>query len=721
MPVRGYNVYMKRFVCVVISIVISITAAVRFAAASIPAENAPRGGIVLVLSGGGIKGLAHIGVLKILERERVPVVGIVGVSMGSIIGGLYACGYSSDEIREIVSDTNVMDLIADSGTRVKTDAGTHEPVGETAQLYHLDFDKNLNLSGPLGALPALSLAHFLTKYTGHLQTTDFDDLPIPFACVATDLATGEKVVMRSGNLASSIRASSSIPGLLEPWPVGGKLLVDGGLVDNVPVGAAKEIFPGYPVIAVNLAGKTIVKPKERFKSVIDVMMQTIDIMTIDQIKANEAMADLMLYPDVGMYGILGSSGFDDIYLKGVEAAEAGLERIIELSSSAPAAPGVKKAAKTMVVNSVRVRGLHEGLASHMEKDYRHWIGKPYDVDAVNAALARISRLGEAAAVDVDVQPSGGDGSAGVDVVFAVERRPVFGIGVDGYTSSLHPHRWISVMMNARDLSSMGDAANMTLRLGNDEGGGDAEYFTPLSNGGQWGFAISGGREKWDLSDFGQYTLERYSARAMYYRDRIKNYRLGIGIGGEYADTAGYHGFSWGPYLYFNRDTLDNLLIPSKGYSFNLQFWLNDEGISVSRTTLNAYIPLRSNLRFLLNFGLETGEKDNPAYRVLLGNREELLSLARRPWAGDQAAWASVGIGRDFRHSWWGALRGDIFASYGAVLESWNVARDAWEAGIALTLSGQPFKGKIAMVYSSEDEFVFGFSIGNPVWHVSPLP
>ncbi|MDR2780165.1 MAG: patatin, partial [Synergistaceae bacterium] len=246
-------------------------------------------------------------------------------------------------------------------------------------------------------------------------------------------------------------------------------------------------------------------------------------------------------------------------------------------------------------------------------------------------------------------------------------------------------------------------------------------FTPLTSGGQWGFAVSGGREEWDLNGFDEYSIGRYSARVMYYRDRIKNYRLGIGVGGEYADTPGWRRFSWGPYLYFNRDTLDNMLTPSKGYSFNFQLWLNNEDIAVSRTTLNAYIPLRSNLRFLLNFGLETGENDNPAYRVVLGDREELLSLARHPWAGDQAAWTSVGIGRDFHHSWWGTLRGDIFASYGAVLESWNVTRDAWEAGIAFTVSGQPLKGRVAMVYSSDNEFVFGFSIGNPAWHVSPLP
>jgi NTE family protein len=690
-------------------------------AASGAAAGNLRGGIVLVLSGGGTKGFAHVGVLKVLERERIPVAGIVGTSIGAVVGGLYACGYTADEIRTIIRDTNVMGLLADSGTRIKSDAGDHRPVGENVGLYHLNFDKDLRVKGPLGMLPALSLASFLTKYTGHLQTTDFNDLPRPFACVAADLGTGDEVVLRSGNLASSIRASASIPGLMEPWPIDGRLLVDGGLVANVPVAIAKEIFPGYPVVAVNLAGESISKPRERFRSVIDVMMQTIDIMTMDRIKANEAMADLVLYPEVGAFGMLDSSGYDEVYMLGIRAADANIERLAALSASSrsiPAKRGRPPAAR--IVRNVRIEGLAAGLTADLEKNYRKWIGKPYDLDAVNAAQERISKIDEVAAVDVDTYPLPDD-RASVDVVFTAEKRPAFEFGFDGYTSSMHPHRWVSLNLNARDLSSYGDAANVNIRLGNDEWGGGARYFTPLVRGGQWGFSLAGSREWFEPAEFGSYSMERYSARALYYRERMDDFRFGIGAAGEYADAPDYERFSWGPYLYFNRDTLDNLLVPSKGYSFNSQLWLNDDNIFVSRTNLTAYIPWKSNLRFLLNFGLETGERDNATYRVLLGDREELLSLAKHPLAGDQAAWARVGLSRDFYNSWWGAVRGDIFATYGTVLESWDGIHDAWEAGVALSFPGQMLNGRIVLVYSSDGEIVFGFSLGNPRWHSSPLP
>jgi NTE family protein len=340
---------------------------------------------------------------------------------------------------------------------------------------------------------------------------------------------------------------------------------------------------------------------------------------------------------------------------------------------------------------------------------------------VNAALYSISKLDEVATVDVDTYPSPGGAPTDVDVIFMVEKRPAFEFGVDGYTSSMHPHRWVSLNMNARDLSSYGDAANLSVRLGNNEWGADARYFTPLAHGGQWGFSLLGKREEFEPLGFDEYSLERYSARIMYYGERMDDFRFGVGVAGEYVDASGYDRISWGPYLYFNRDTLDNFVIPSKGYSFNSQLWLNDDDILVSRTSLTAYIPWKRNLRFMLNMGLETGERETAPYRVLLGSREELFSLAKRPLAGDQAAWARVGLSRDFRNAWWGAVRGEVFATYGTVMESWDTIQDAWEAGVALSFPGQVMNGRIVLVYDGNDEFVFGFSLGNPRWNLSPLP
>lgn len=687
-------------------------------------ESERRGGIVLVLSGGGTKGIAHVGVLKVLEEERIPIVGIVGTSMGSVIGGLYATGYTADQLKELILGTNIMGLLADAGTRIRPDAGDHRPMGESTKIYHMSFTKDFKVAGPLGVLPANSLVNFLSQHTAHIQTTNFDYLPIPFACVATDLGTGDEVILRSGSLASAIRASVSIPGLLDPWPLDGKLMVDGGLVANLPVGIAKDIFPGYPVIAVNLAGPTIAKSNDRFKSVVDVLSQTIDIMTLDRLRRDEAQADLLLYPDVSEFSMLEGSGYETIYERGLKVAEDNARSMVELSAKAPPPPAERPVeSRTRIVRDIRVEGLSERSARDLEKNYSGWIGKPYDVDLVKTTTDRLTKREEIATVDIDIYPASDGDPGDVDVVFSFEKRPAYEIALDGYSSNLHSHRWLALLGTARDLAAPGDAMNFEGRMGGDnEWGAQLRYFTPLLSGGQWGFALNARRDGYKPSDMDSYHVERYSARALYYLEN-RDSRVGFGVAGEHANIPGdFDDYVWGPYFYFNLDTLDNALVPTKGLSLNSQAWWNSSNIWVSRTTVTGYIPWNSpNLHFVVNVGLETGKKENQAYRILLGDQEELYSLAAHPYVGDQSAWARVGVGRNFYNSWWGTVRGEVFGTYGMVMDDWERTRDAWELGLALSIPGQFLNGKVLLIYDDGGEFTLGFTLGIPRWWGSPLP
>jgi NTE family protein len=207
---------------------------------------------------------------------------------------------------------------------------------------------------------------------------------------------------------------------------------------------------------------------------------------------------------------------------------------------------------------------------------------------------------------------------------------------------------------------------------------------------------------------------------MYYKEGVDQ-RIGFGVAGERTNAWDNDSFVWGPYLYFNRDTLDNVLIPTRGHSISSRVWWNSDEILVSHTNLTAYIPMKSDLHFVLNFGLRTGDKDHPAYRALLGSNEELFSLSRHPYAGDQAAWGHLGVGYNFYSSWWGAIRGEAFAAYGMVMDEWSRAKDAWEAGLAFSVPGQFFNGRLILVYDEDDEFIVGFTIGSPQWWSSPLP
>ncbi|MDR3321834.1 MAG: patatin-like phospholipase family protein, partial [Synergistaceae bacterium] len=588
----------------------------------------------------------------------------------------------------------------------------HRPVGESQSSLRLDLDKNFKVTGPLGLLPAVSFVNFLTRQTGHIQTTDFDYLPIPFACVATDLGTGEVVVLREGNLASAIRASSSIPGILEPWPLDGRLLVDGGLVANLPVGIAKEIFPGYPVIAVNLSGPDMSKPKESFSGLIDVMMQTIDIMTLENIRRNEGLADIVLHPETGTFGMLNTSGYDTVYARGLSVAEENLDRIIAISESAPPARAeFDPPPDGRIVRGIRVEGLHGRAARDIEASFRNLVDAPYDVDAINKALVRISRRDEIATVDVNTPPLDESKPEDVEIVFSVEKRPPYELTADGYTTNLHQQRWLGVQLDGRDLFSEGDAANFDARYGKDEWGLNTRYFTPLQGGEQWGFALGTRKESYEPEGFADASFKRYYARAVFYMES-DNSRFGLGAAMEYTD-ANEGGHEYGPYLYYTIDTLDNQLVPTRGYTFNTQVWWNTANILTSRTNLTAYIPFALNKKMhnALDLGLETGDAEHEAYRALLGDQEELMSLSRNPLAGDQAAWARLGIGKNFLSSWWGTVRGEIFAGYGVIMDDWSRRDEAWETGIAISVPGEFLNGKLLLIYDNHGELSFGYTLG----------
>lgn len=681
-----------------------------------------RGAIVLVLSGGGTKGFAHVGVLKALEDMEIPIAGIVGTSIGSVIGGLYAAGLGADELNEIIMDTDIMALLADSGKRIKSTAGDHVPVGERTRLFMTQLDKDFKETGPLGMLPAMSLLSFLDQHTGDIVTNDFFEFKIPFACVATDILTGEAVVLREGSLSSAIRASIAIPGLLEPWQIGDHLLVDGGLVANLPVEIAKSLFPGYPVVAVNLSEPTMNADPASITSYFDVLMRTIDVTTVDKIKENEAMADLVIHPDLKGFSMLGSSKYDQIFGRGLEAATAMADEILALSASAPAFhPQDTIMASARVVRSIQVTGLSKGIENDIVKMYRGWIDKPYDAAAVRRATDDLTKRPEISNVDVSIVPTPGGAPGDVDVLFSATKRPTYEITLDGYTSSMHDNRWIGFNAIRRDLFRDGDATMLDGRWGNEEWGGRLRYFTPVKDQDQWGFALTAERERNSIFGEDSYELNRYSGRIMYYRDGRLG-RFGLGVGASKTDGSGDDGdLVWGPYFYYSSENLDNALTPSKGYSITSQVWWNSNNTWVSHSKFTAYMPLSDRLHMIMNLGLKTGDSHSRAYRALLGSNEEMLSLSRHPYAGDQAAWAHLGLGCDFASAWWGKLRGEVFGTYGAVMERWSKERDAWEAGIALMAPGQFFNGRVFLVYGSENEMTVGFSIGTPRWWSSPLP
>ena len=188
----------------------------------------------------------------------------------------------------------------------------NRPPAPNDALFSVTVNSDNQTQGRRAALNAKNLYAFLSELTADVTVTDFDYLRYPFAAVATTLLNGDTVVLRNGNLASALRASMSIPIVFDPWPMDDMLLVDGGLKANLPVLEAKKIFPGHPIVAVNLSPEDITKKDSEMRSMFDVAGQTLDILMIQQIRDNAAAADLVITPDVKKFSTFEAGGYDRI-------------------------------------------------------------------------------------------------------------------------------------------------------------------------------------------------------------------------------------------------------------------------------------------------------------------------------------------------------------------------------------------------------------------------
>ena len=214
-----------------------------------PVHNRPK--IGLVLSGGGARGLAHVGVLKELEAARIPIDFVAGTSMGSIIGGLYAAGMTPAELEKRILAMNWDSMFADRPPREELSLRRKSDDLRLSIPLELGM-RDGQLRAPRAAVGSTGLENMLKGLTeGMPNSVAFDQLPIPFRAVATDLVTGEAVVFDRGELAAVMRASMSVPAAFAPVEIGGRMLVDGGLVDNLPIDVVRKMGADI-VIAVNI-------------------------------------------------------------------------------------------------------------------------------------------------------------------------------------------------------------------------------------------------------------------------------------------------------------------------------------------------------------------------------------------------------------------------------------------------------------------------------------
>ena len=278
--------------------------------------------IGLVLSGGAARGLAHVGVLKALEEQGIHIDAIAGTSMGAVIGGLYASGYKIDELEKLALGIDWQQALSDNPAREDIPFRRKQDDRDFLVKQKLSFRDDGSLGLPLGVIQGQNLALLLESLLAHSSDIrDFDKLPIPFRAVATDIVNGEKVVFRKGHLPQVIRASMSIPAVFAPVEINGQLLVDGGMVDNIPVDVAREMGVDR-VIVVDIG--TPLRGRKELSTVFDILNQSITLMTRSNSEVQLASLrpdDILIQPALTSFGATDFGRSQDIITAGYRATQ----------------------------------------------------------------------------------------------------------------------------------------------------------------------------------------------------------------------------------------------------------------------------------------------------------------------------------------------------------------------------------------------------------------
>lgn len=282
----------------------------------------------VVLSGGGAKGLAHIGVLKVIERAGIPVDYVVGTSMGAIVGGLYSIGYDAATLDSLVRKQDWRYLLSDMVE--PRNQSMRERYNQSTYLLSRPVIRTTGLVAEGGLISGHNLANLFSWLTvGYHDSINFDNLPIPFACVATNMVDYSEVVFRSGWLTQAMRASMAIPGVFTPVRMDSMVLVDGGLKNNYPVDVARSM--GADVII----GVTLQKPARKsseLNTAFDILLQLVDFSVKNKFDENVSHTDVQMAVDTKNYTSMSFSprAIDSLIILGEEAAMAQWDSLIAL-------------------------------------------------------------------------------------------------------------------------------------------------------------------------------------------------------------------------------------------------------------------------------------------------------------------------------------------------------------------------------------------------------
>ena len=679
------------------------------------ATTGERPRIGLVLGGGGARGGTHIGVIRELERMRIPIDAIAGTSIGSVVGGLYASGLTAEELETLAASIDWTDALGDTPRREDLNFRRKEDDGQFPIKLELGL-RDGELQVPMGLIQGHRLELLLRELTMHVaHIRDFDDLAIPFRAVAADLETAETSVIGEGELAMAMRASMSVPGVFAPAEINGRMLADGGLVDNLPVGVIREMDVDI-IIAVD-AEFPLYAPEE-LDSAVKISEQVLTILirkdTLRQI-ATLGDQDVLIRPDLGTFASTGFGEIMDTVQPGADAAIANADRLraLALDAEAYAAYNAARTGRNDPdgpVNFVRIE--HDGRLADASLLARVDLqeGDPINAKKIAADADRLYGLGLYEKVGYSLVEENGE--RGVEFMAQTKswgsHHLLFGLSLEddfeGSTAFNVRTRLTTVGINRRGAEWRND-----LQLGTDPLI-TTELYQPIVAGSRWFVAP---RLEWSKSNLNAFVMQNEVAklriseveggvdfgRQLGYSSEL---RLGVyrgagetevKIGDPSLPTTNFD--TGGVFAGFRMDTLDNAYFPRHGLLADLRWNGLRQGLGADTeyNTFEADVAStwshgRSSIQVGASYATTTDPTSGLQDLFPLGGFLRLSGLERGAISGPHAALARVVYYRQFGNS--NAAVFDTPVYLGASLETGNV----WQSRSDISLSSALVNGSI---------------------------
>ena len=675
----------------------------------------------LVLSGGGALGVAHIGIIQAIEESGLRIDYITGTSMGALVGGLYAIGYSSDQLMEIAKSNNFTELFLDRKNRRYI--SNYEKVLDERTIATFPVSRK-GIDLPAGIITGQNIYTYLSKLTWATHgTNDFNNFPIPFAAIGTDIETGQARVFNSGYLPDALRASISLPSIFTPHEIDGRLYMDGGLIRNLPVEDAIRMGANY-TIAVNVG--TPLMPKDSLNTLSSIITQTMLFRVLDNVAVQSQLADY--YIDVTELNSYNASDFNqaDRFIEiGQREGQKHLDKFKELAAlqkiPPPLRPGLGDPGKLPISQLVI-----EGNTIYDDEFIRNLLDFTPGLSLSPQLIEeKVNRLYSSQFIDLVTYRVIPNDDYFYSLIINIHENinDEFKIGLryesDTQASILLEgsfHNLIHHGSLTRAEIRLGDRMNFKL---------DHSYYGPLES--RFAFLLSAEyqteeiewyQEKTRVSRFKNEVIRFEISGANYFstnnmialgvRKDFTSHTNVINSSGILASKNDYHA----GFVRFMRDRLNRKSYPTQGERFIMEGFFSDPlflspiQFSASRIHYTGWYPINESISInnTLLVGYTTGRELPWAYWNSPNRYQNMMEMVR--FAGvnryrvnsRNIQMASLGLQLEpFYHRFIGF---DVYA--GRFMEKWNLDlnQDKIEFGISLTIGAQTILGPIKLILSN---------------------